>query len=381
MSLITTQGQKILHLAGDLFEVDGYEGLAAPNLSQGFPRSFFQPTVDYIMATQLESGAIPWFDRGHADPWDHVEAAMALSICGEFAAAEKAYAWLKQTQLQDGSWWAAYRGDAIDNQERRETNFVAYVATGIWHHYVISEDLSFAQNMWPMVKAAINFCLALQTEHGDIHWAVDGQGNAKCDALITGCSSIYKSLECAYNLSLVVDDEQASWLQARAKLGKALRFRNDRFDRTWESKARYSMDWFYPILSGALPQFEAKERLKVRWREFVVEGMGCRCVSDEPWVTVAESCELVMALLAAGEPEKAQEVYHWLHQWRIQDGSYWTGYQFEERLLWPDERPTWTAAAMILAADALTDYSSAAYLFKQVRLQQTSSAEQLLSTV
>ena len=368
MSLVKIEGQKILHEIGDLFEVKGYEGLAAPDLSKGFPADFFKDTITYIKDIQLESGAIPWFDRGHADPWDHVESAMAMSIAGEFETAEKAYHWLRDIQLDDGSWWAAYRGDKIDNQERRETNFVAYVATGIWHHYLISEDLNFVKGMWPCVQAAINFVLALQTEHGEIHWAVTGDGEPKKDALVTGCSSIYKSLECAYNLSIVLDDVKPDWLLARERLGKTLRFRPERFDRTWEPKSRYSMDWFYPVLTGALPEFEAKERLNVRWQEFVVEGMGCRCVSDEPWVTIAESCELVMALLAAGEREKAEEVYGWLHQWRLSDGSYWTGYQFEERLLWPDERPTWTAGAMILAADALTEHTKAAYLFKDVRL-------------
>ncbi|MCK5881782.1 MAG: terpene cyclase/mutase family protein, partial [Sinobacterium sp.] len=235
MSLVKIEGQKVVHELGDLFEVKGYEGLAAPDLSQGFPSDFFQDTISYIKGVQLESGAIPWFDRGHADPWDHVEAAMALSIAGEFDAAEKAYNWLRETQLEDGSWWAAYRGDKIDNQERRETNFVAYVATGIWHHYLISKNTHFAQKMWPCVQAAIGFVLALQTEHGEIHWAVTGNGEPKKDALITGCSSIYKSLECAYNLSCVLDDAKPEWFSARERLGKTLRFRPERFDRTWES--------------------------------------------------------------------------------------------------------------------------------------------------
>ena len=96
------------------------------------------------------------------------------------------------------------------------------------------------------------------------------------------------------------------------------------------------------------------------------DGLGCRCVADEPWVTVAESCELVMALLAAGDHARAVEVYSWLHQWRTGDGSYWTGYQMVEDLLWPDEKPTWTAGAILLAADALTEHTAASKLFQQV---------------
>ena len=339
-------------------------------LSKGlYPQEFFRPTVEFLVNSQLPDGSIPWFEGSYADPWDHVEAAMGLSIGGEYDAAERAYFWLRDTQLEDGSWWAAYKNGEVDNHERRETNFVAYIATGVWHHYLISGNLDFVKAIWPTVKNAIEFVLRLQTEHGDIHWAVDTEGKAKEDALITGCSSIYKSLECAYNLSVVLGQPRQDWLAARELLGNALRFHEkERFDRTWESKARYSMDWFYPVLTGALPANEGKKRLEQRWNEFVEDDLGCRCVSDEPWVTIAESCELTMALLAAGERTKAMTVYSWLHQWRLEDGSYWTGYQMVEDLLWPDEKPTWTAGAILLAADALTEYTPAAYLFNEVRI-------------
>jgi hypothetical protein len=39
-----------------------------------------------------------------------------------------------------------------------------------------------------------------------------------------------------------------------------------------------------------------------------------------------------------------------------------------EDLLWPDEKPTWTAGAILLAADALTEHTAAAKLFCSVRL-------------
>ena len=123
------------------------------------------------------------------------------------------------------------------------------------------------------------------------------------------------------------------------------------------------MDWFYPVLTGAIDNKKtALQRINARWDEFVVQGMGCRCVSDQPWVTVAESCELVMALLAAGDRARAVELYSWLHQWRDDEGVYWTGYQFAEDLLWPDEKPTWTSGAILLAADALTQHNPAAII-------------------
>jgi hypothetical protein len=355
-------------------------------LSRGiFPQEFFRPAVEFILETQLVSGEIPWFPGGHADPWDHVEAAMGLSIGGEYDAAKKAYQWLVNEQLEDGSWWAAYKSGEVDNKERRETNFVAYIATGVWHHYLISQDRQFLASMWPTVKRAIDFVLRLQTEHGEIHWAVDTDGRAKEDALITGCSSIYKSLECASNIAAVLEFDNSSWLIARENLGNALRNHPERFDRTWESKARYSMDWFYPVLTGVYdnsPADRAKglARLDKRWEEFVEDKLGCRCVSDEPWVTIAESCELVMALLAAGDHARAVEVYSWLHQWRSDDGSYWTGYQMVMDIMWPDEKPTWTAGAILLAADALTDYTRASKLFNSVELLEPSQQAQGMSS-
>lgn len=338
-----------------------------------FPEEFFRPTVEFILNVQRPSGEIPWFESGYTDPWDHIEAAMGLTIGGEYEAAVRAYKWLADAQLDDGSWWASYRGDEIDNSKRRETNFVAYIATGVWHHYLVTKDRDFLQALWPAVEGAMGFVLSLQSEHGEIHWAVDGDGKAKCDALVTGCSSIYKSLECAMNIALTLAEEKPQWKEARINLGQALRFKPERFDRTWESKARYSMDWFYPVLAGVLPQTEGHDRLLARWDEFIETGLGCRCVSDEPWATVAESCELVMALLAAGDHARAVEVYSWLHQWRAADGSYWTGYQWVEELLWPDEKPTWTAGAILLAADALTHHTAASELFTRVKLLDVES--------
>ncbi|MFV0477971.1 MAG: prenyltransferase [Parahaliea sp.] len=346
-----------------------------------FPQDFLQPTVSFLLAEQRPSGEIPWFNGGHSDPWNHVEAAMGLSIGGELAAARRAYEWLRSQQLDDGSWWARYQQGvpeaAADTAARRESNFVAYIATGVWHHYLISADSDFLQAMWACVSRAIDFVLTLQSPEGDIDWAVDAKGEPLGDALITGCCSIYKSLECAHNIAVTLGQPRPDWLRARRALGAALRQRPQRFDRTWQSKARYSMDWFYPVLCGAIEGAAARARLAARWQDFVKPGLGCRCVADQPWATVAETCELVMALLAAGERVRAVEVYSWLQQWRVEGGgAYWTGYQWLEDVLWPDEQPTWTAAAILLAADALCGYSAASRLFCEVTLLSLSQSGQ-----
>ena len=328
-----------------------------------FPESLLRPTVNYILRTQLPNGCIPWFQHGKADPWDHIEAAMGLSIGGEFDAAERAYQWLAKEQLSDGSWWANYYDQQPVDKNHRETNFIAYIATGVWHHYLISQNNDFLKCLFPVVKKAIDFVLHYQAPSGEIYWAVAEDGSAKKDALVTACSSIYKSLQCAILCARELHEDFSLWVNAYNKLGKALRHHPECFDRTWESKQRFSMDWFYPVLAGVMQGKAAQQRIELRWQMFVENNIGCRCVSDEPWVTVAESCELTLALLAAGEHAKAVNLFSWLHQFMDEDGGYWTGYNFRDKVIWPREKTTWTAGVILLAADALTAHTAASNLF------------------
>ncbi|MEC9088455.1 MAG: prenyltransferase, partial [Actinomycetota bacterium] len=51
-------------------------------------------TASAIREQQTSTGMILWFSEGHADTWNHTEAAMALSTAGLRAAAEQAFDWL-----------------------------------------------------------------------------------------------------------------------------------------------------------------------------------------------------------------------------------------------------------------------------------------------
>ena len=104
-----------------------------------------------------------------------------------------------------------------------------------------------------------------------------------------------------------------------------------RFDRNWESKSRYSMDWYYPILAGVLNKKDSLKCLNQRWDEFVVEGLGCKCVKEEPWVTAAESAELVLALSRLNLDEKAKELLQNTFNLIDEDGLLWTGYVFKDK--------------------------------------------------
>ena len=93
-------------------------------------------------------------------------------------------------------------------------------------------------------------------------------------------------------------------------------------------------------------------------------GRGLRCVSDRPWVTAAETCELVIALDALGDADRAMQLMRDVQFLRGDDGGYWTGWVWPEDEVWPVERSTWTGAAVILAADVLADHTQAASLFR-----------------
>ncbi|MCZ6619131.1 MAG: prenyltransferase [Gammaproteobacteria bacterium] len=327
-------------------------------------------TAHYIARVQTISGAIPWFEGGALDPWDHVEAAMGLSVGGFHAESVAAYRWLAQHQRPDGTWLAAYQNDAVADGTRAETNFVAYIATGVWHHYLVTGNGTFLAELWPTVKKALEFVIGLQAQSGEIYWAMDTRTGINKDALVTGCSSIHKSLECCANIARVVGEESSFWLHSREKLGNAIRNRPERFDRTWENKSRYSMDWYYPVLTGVIEGRDATRRLNERWDTFVEPGLGCRCVADEPWVTIAESCELTMASLGAGDRDRALDLFGCLSRYQAEDGSWWTGYAFADEAMWPDERPTWTAGVVMLAADALHGLTGASRLFTAINLPE-----------
>jgi hypothetical protein len=324
--------------------------------------NFYQDSLDYILKVQMADGSISWEKDKKLDPWDHIEAAMGLVIGGKEAEARSAFIWLKENQEEDGSWFAEYL-KGIPSSKRKESNFTAYVATGLWHNYLITKNKSLLEEMFSTLDLAMKFVISLQTSYGDIQWAKENN-QILDDSLITGCSSIYKSLDCAIPIYSILGKKTEDLVQAKKLLKTCLLENAERFDRSWESKKRYSMDWYYPVMCGVVKGNEAEDRIRSRWDEFIVSGMGCKCVQEEPWVTVAESSELVVALMVIEETDKAKELFDWLHQWRDpKDNLYWTGYVYTDRKYWPIEKPTWTAGAILLAADSLFAFTNGSKLF------------------
>jgi hypothetical protein len=277
---------------------------------------------------------------------------MALDAAGEHEAARRAYLWLARTQNPDGSWFANYAdtpegvSEAGVTDRTRETNFSAYPAVGIFHHYLATADRRFLRELWPTVVAAIEFVLRHQRADGAIRWNPESD-----EALLSGCSSMYHALRCAVATATALGENQPGWELALSRLGHALTVHPEQF----APKERYSMDWYYPVLGTVLRGDAALRRIDEGWDRFVVPSLGVRCVDDHPWVTGGESCELAIALWAIGREAQARRVLTDIGaQLRDEnDGMYWTGYVFADLAIWPQEKTSWTAGSVLLALAAL----------------------------
>ena len=326
-----------------------------------FDRAIYLNFAKYILSCQDSEGGIRWEPNSKLDPWDHIESAMGLDVLGFEAESKNAYNWLRAYQESDGSWLSLFHSSEKNNL--KETNFSSYIAVGMWHHFKNFNDKNFLDEFWPVLDAAIEFTLSAQSEHGDFFWAKDNK-NWLDDSLKTGCSSIYMSLLCYKKIAHEIDRRDRVSDTQINNLRDCLKNKPFRFDRNWESKERYSMDWYYPILSGAFSKSDSIELIRDKWNEFVVEGLGCKCVKEEPWVTAAESAELVLALTKIGLKNEAEKILQDTFNLIDDDGLLWTGYVFKDKKYWPVEKPSWTMGAAILAGNAINKFSPSSDFFK-----------------
>jgi hypothetical protein len=336
-----------------------------PDLPGVLSRDEVIASAEHIASLQTASGMIPWWPGGHCDPWNHVETAMALDVGGLHREAEHAYEWLADIQRPDGSWHNYYLPDggrdvAVE-EDKIDTNVVAYVATGVWHHWRCTADRSFVDNLWPTVERALDFVLSLRRDDGLVLWAIEADGTRPWDyALLTGSSSIQHALRCGAAVGLATGSPRPDWVEAADVMCTSITYDPLAF----QPKTRWAMDWYYPVLTGALEGEWAKIRLADGWPTFSMEHLGVRCVMDEPWVTASETAEASLAYASIGDFATASDLLRWTRSHRRSDGSYVTGLVHPERVVFPaDETSAYTAGAVILAADAIAGATAASDLF------------------
>lgn len=317
-----------------------------------------------IAAMMEPSGAIPWTPGQHTDVWNHVESAMALIVSGHVEAAERAYAWVPTVQREDGSVPMRIVEGRVEDASG-ETNMSAYLAVGVWHHWLVRRDPAFVRTMWPAVRRGLDWVVSMQLPFGGIAWSQEWHDGRPADrnqeALLAGSSSIHQSLQAGIALAALMDEPQPDWELAGGRLGHALRVHRDLF----QDKSTFAMDWYYPVLGGAVRGRAGDVLIDARWDDFVVPGLGVRCVDTNPWVTAAETSELVLALDALGRRDQALQLLADIQHLRDEDGAYWTGWVYEpEGVRWPGERTTYTGAAVVLAVDALSHTTQGADIMR-----------------
>ncbi|MEQ8439986.1 MAG: hypothetical protein RIB65_21035 [Ilumatobacter fluminis] len=328
-------------------------------------------SAEHLAGLQTDSGMIPWWPGGHCDAWNHVESAMALDVAGLHREAERAYEWLADIQRPDGSWHNYYVPDgdrdmAVED-DKVDTNVVAYIATGVWHHWKCTSDRSFVDNLWPTVERALDHVLSLRKDDGLVLWAVEADGTRRWDyALLTGSSSIQHALRCGAAVGLATGSPRPDWVDAADRMCSLIA--NEPL--AFQPKTRWAMDWYYPVLTGAIEGEAAKIRLADGWPTFSMEGLGIRCVSDEPWITASETAEASLAYASIGEFATATDLLRWTRSHRCPDGSYLTGLVYPDKVVFPEgETSSYTAAAVVLAADAIAGASPGSDLFVRSSLR------------
>ena len=95
-----------------------------------------------------------------------------------------------------------------------------------------------------------------------------------------------------------------------------------------------------------------------------MDGLGVRCVSDEPWVTAAETAECAIAHAAAGDKATATELLRGPAPTATTTAPTGPASSTPSGVHFPaGERTAYTGAAVILAADTISATSAASGIF------------------
>ena len=322
-----------------------------------FEETLFLEIAKSIKKIQLKSGAIPSNKDNSHDPWDHIESIMGLNFLQDKESADLAFDWLKNNQNADGSWYSKYL-DEKPIELNKPTHYSPYISVAALHHYKIFSDKKKLSELWKTISLALDFSINLQNPNGTIPWSVDKNNKIEEDFLITGSSSILKSIECAIKISRILEEgDNNSWIRAYKSLAMAIKNPKGLFDVTID-RSRFSMDWYYPIISGALSSEEKDFYIKKILKDFYVDGLGIKCVREEPWVTVAETSEFIITLVISNRLEEARKIFSEAMNITDENDVPYMGWQYEQNIFWPEEKPSWTSAALILAADSIYNFSS-----------------------
>ena len=299
----------------------------------------FEPSKNWIIKNQSSSGAIFWDEKGKCDPWDHCECLIALAIYEEWEHFWRGVNWFFTNLNEDGLIYAEFQNEK-PSKLHYESHHAPYIIIPLIQASLIDQEQDYKKILTneQLLKLENIFEVLddFKDEDGYFYWAKDSNGYSD-NSLITASMSIF--------LSLVGKDK--SFPKFNTEMWQ------EKFNRDGVDRSRFSMDFYYPFLAGI--KNNKKEFLDLL-DNYYVKGLGVKCVAEEPWVTIAESSECVISALIHDNENIAKQIFNDIQQFQNKDGIFPTGYQYDMEIFWPEENSTWTNAAVIIAAHALSFY-------------------------
>ena len=299
----------------------------------------FEPSKNWIISNQSSSGAIFWDEKGKCDPWDHCECLIALAIYEEWEHFWRGVNWFITNLNEDGLIYAEFQNEK-PSKLHYESHHAPYIIMPLIQASLIDKEQNYKKILTneQLLKLENIFEVLddFKDEDGYFYWAKDSNGYSD-NSLITASMSIF--------LSLVAKDK--SFPKFNTEMWQ------EKFNRDGVDRSRFSMDFYYPFLAGI--KNNKKEFLDLL-DNYYVKGLGVKCVAEEPWVTIAESSECVISALIHDNENIAKQIFNDIQQFQNKDGIFPTGYQYDMEIFWPEENSTWTNAAVIIAAHALSFY-------------------------
>jgi len=299
----------------------------------------FEPSKNWIISNQSSSGAIFWDEKGKCDPWDHCECLIALAIYEEWEHFWRGVNWFITNLNEDGLIYAEFQNEK-PSKLHYESHHAPYIIMPLIQASLIDKEQDYKKILTneQLLKLENIFEVLddFKDEDGYFYWAKDSNGYSD-NSLITASMSIF--------LSLVGKDK--SFPKFNTEMWQ------EKFNRDGVDRSRFSMDFYYPFLAGI--KNNKKEFLDLL-DNYYVKGLGVKCVAEEPWVTIAESSECVISALIHDNENIAKQIFNDIQQFQNKDGIFPTGYQYDMEIFWPEENSTWTNAAVIIAAHALSFY-------------------------
>lgn len=306
-----------------------------------------ESSMRFLASLQLQSGMIPWFRSGRADPWNHSEAALALALGGRLEEALAAAQWLLKMQNSDGSWCHFYLSSGIA-EPRRDTNTCCFPVLLVSLLDCMIGDRRELEPYVDMALRGVDLVVSHQRSDGSIPWAIDPDGSTYPTSLKAASSSVYDSLLVAADLSDSYSKGKGlRYREARERLSSSISSSNGKYSFT----SGWAMDHYYPFLAGLSEFSSLTESFLDR---FYLPNWGIRCIESNDWFTAAETAETAMALHIAGEEALAQDLFAELERFRSKDGGYLTGVVSPSGNSFPHmEQSAYSVGAVVIASFVL----------------------------